>query len=283
MSTLLNISKIDMVFPTPKGDFTALKNVDLQIKKGEFISLIGHSGCGKSTVLNVVAGLYQATKGGVLLNNKEVTEPGPERAVVFQNHSLLPWLTSYQNVELAVDQVFAKTMNASEKKEWIEHNLRLVHMEHAMHKRPDEISGGMKQRIGIARALAMQPEILLMDEPFGALDALTRAHMQDSLMEIQDELNNTVIMITHDVDEAVLLSDRIVMMTNGPAATIGEIMEVNLPRPRNRITLAKDPQYNEYRSGVLEFLYEKQRKVEIISSKDKKKVTQNKEKSSEVA
>jgi nitrate/nitrite transport system ATP-binding protein len=283
MSTLLNISKIDMVFPTPKGDFTALKNVDLQIKKGEFISLIGHSGCGKSTVLNVVAGLYQATKGGVLLNNKEVTEPGPERAVVFQNHSLLPWLTSYQNVELAVDQVFAKTMNASEKKEWIEHNLRLVHMEHAMHKRPDEISGGMKQRIGIARALAMQPEILLMDEPFGALDALTRAHMQDSLMEIQDELNNTVIMITHDVDEAVLLSDRIVMMTNGPAATIGEIMEVNLPRPRNRITLAKDPQYNEYRSGVLEFLYEKQRKVEIISPKDKKKVTQNKEKSSEVA
>ncbi|WP_448249027.1 ABC transporter ATP-binding protein [Thalassotalea agariperforans] len=283
MSTLLNISKIDMVFPTPKGDFTALKNVDLQIKKGEFISLIGHSGCGKSTVLNVVAGLYQATKGGVLLNNKEVTEPGPERAVVFQNHSLLPWLTSYQNVELAVDQVFAKTMNASEKKEWIEHNLRLVHMEHAMHKRPDEISGGMKQRIGIARALAMQPEILLMDEPFGALDALTRAHMQDSLMEIQDELNNTVIMITHDVDEAVLLSDRIVMMTNGPAATIGEIMEVNLPRPRNRITLAKDPQYNEYRSGVLEFLYEKQRKVEIISPKDKKKVTQSKEKSSEVA
>lgn len=283
MSTLLNISKIDMVFPTPKGDFTALKNVDLQIKKGEFISLIGHSGCGKSTVLNVVAGLYQATSGGVLLNNKEVNAPGPERAVVFQNHSLLPWLSSYQNVELAVDQVFAKTMNASEKKEWIEHNLRLVHMEHAMHKRPDEISGGMKQRIGIARALAMQPEVLLMDEPFGALDALTRAHMQDSLMEIQDELNNTVIMITHDVDEAVLLSDRIVMMTNGPAATIGEILEVNLPRPRNRITLAKDPEYNALRSNVLEFLYEKQRKVETISPKDKKKVIQNKEKSSEVA
>ncbi|MGJ8692270.1 MAG: ABC transporter ATP-binding protein [Thalassotalea sp.] len=282
MSTLLNISKIDMVFPTPKGDFTALKNVDLQIKKGEFISLIGHSGCGKSTVLNVVAGLYQATKGGVLLNNKEVTEPGPERAVVFQNHSLLPWLTSYQNVELAVKQVFNKKMNASEMKEWIEHNLRLVHMEHAMHKRPDEISGGMKQRIGIARALAMQPEVLLMDEPFGALDALTRAHMQDSLMEIQDELNNTVIMITHDVDEAVLLSDRIVMMTNGPSATIGEILDVNLPRPRNRITLAKDPEYNALRSNVLEFLYEKQRKVEIISPKDKK-ASQSKEKSSEVA
>jgi len=267
MSTLLNISKIDMVFPTPKGDFTALKNVDLQIKKGEFISLIGHSGCGKSTVLNVVAGLYQATQGGVLLNNKEVTAPGPERAVVFQNHSLLPWLTCYQNVELAVIEVFKNKMSRAEMKDWINHNLKLVHMEHAAHKKPDEISGGMKQRIGIARALAMQPEVLLMDEPFGALDALTRAHMQDSLMEIQDELNNTVIMITHDVDEAVLLSDRIVMMTNGPAATIGEILHVDLPRPRNRIELAKDAEYNSLRSSVLEFLYEKQRKVEPIPKK----------------
>ncbi len=258
---LLDISKIDMVFPTPKGDFTALKEVDLKINKGEFISLIGHSGCGKSTVLNVVAGLYQATSGGVILAGKEVNEPGPERAVVFQNHSLLPWLTAYQNVELAVKQVFAKTKSAAQMKEWIEYNLKLVHMDHAMHKRPDEISGGMKQRVGIARALAMQPEVLLMDEPFGALDALTRAHMQDSLMEIQDELNNTVIMITHDVDEAVLLSDRIVMMTNGPAATIGEILDVNLERPRSRLELAKDAQYNQYRSEVLTFLYEKQRKV----------------------
>ncbi|MDO7086287.1 ABC transporter ATP-binding protein [Pseudocolwellia sp. AS88] len=265
MTTLLNISKIDMVFPTPKGDFTALKDVDLQIKKGEFISLIGHSGCGKSTVLNVVAGLYQATKGGVLLNNKEVTEPGPERAVVFQNHSLLPWLTCYQNVELAVKEVFKGKMSAQEMKDWINHNINLVHMDHAAHKLPDEISGGMKQRIGIARALAMQPEVLLMDEPFGALDALTRAHMQDSLMEIQDELNNTVIMITHDVDEAVLLSDRIVMMTNGPAATVGEILDVNLPRPRDRLALAKDPEYNNLRSAVLTFLYEKQRKVETIA------------------
>jgi len=270
MSTLLNISKIDMVFPTPKGDFTALQNVDLQIKKGEFISLIGHSGCGKSTVLNVVAGLYQATKGGVLLNNKEVKEPGPERAVVFQNHSLLPWLTCYQNVELAVKEVFKNKMSASEMKDWINHNIELVHMDHAAHKLPDEISGGMKQRIGIARALAMQPEVLLMDEPFGALDALTRAHMQDSLMEIQDELNNTVIMITHDVDEAVLLSDRIVMMTNGPAATIGEILDVNLPRPRDRLALSKDPEYNNLRSSVLTFLYEKQRKVETISTKKSK-------------
>lgn len=274
MNTKLNISKIDMVFPTPKGPYTALKEVDLKIKEGEFVSLIGHSGCGKSTVLNVVAGLYQATKGGVILNGKEVLEPGPERAVVFQNHSLLPWLTAYQNVELAVKQVFGRAnktngKSKAEMKEWIEHNLKLVHMDHAMHKRPDEISGGMKQRVGIARALSMQPEILLMDEPFGALDALTRAHMQDSLMEIQNELKNTVIMITHDVDEAVLLSDRIVMMTNGPAATIGEILDIDLERPRNRIELAADPHYNHLRSEVLKFLYEKQRKVEDIKTAKK--------------
>jgi nitrate/nitrite transport system ATP-binding protein len=279
----LNISHIDMAFPTPSGSFTALKDVDIQIKKGEFISLIGHSGCGKSTVLNIVAGIYQATNGGVLLKNKEVNEPGPERAVVFQNHSLLPWLTSYQNVQLAVDQVFSKTMSKAEKKEWIEHNLKLVHMDHAMHKRPDEISGGMKQRVGIARALAMQPEVLLMDEPFGALDALTRAHMQDSLMEIQKELNNTVIMITHDVDEAVLLSDRIVMMTNGPEATIGEILEVNLPHPRNRLALAENPEYNRLRSAVLTFLYEKQRKVEVIATTKTAEKTDIKQQKTNVA
>jgi nitrate/nitrite transport system ATP-binding protein len=279
----LNISHIDMAFPTPSGSFTALKDVDIQIKKGEFISLIGHSGCGKSTVLNIVAGIYQATNGGVLLKNKEVNEPGPERAVVFQNHSLLPWLTSYQNVQLAVDQVFSKTMSKAEKKEWIEHNLKLVHMDHAMHKRPDEISGGMKQRVGIARALAMQPEVLLMDEPFGALDALTRAHMQDSLMEIQKELNNTVIMITHDVDEAVLLSDRIVMMTNGPEATIGEILEINLPHPRNRLALAENPEYNRLRSAVLTFLYEKQRKVEVIATTKTAEKTDIKQQKTNVA
>lgn len=267
MSVLLDITGVDMVFPTPNGPFTALKDVDLKIEKGEFVSLIGHSGCGKSTVLNIVAGLYQASKGGVVLNGKEVNEPGPERAVVFQNHSLLPWLSAYENVELAVKQVFGKSKSKKETKEWIEHNLKLVHMDHAMDKRPDEISGGMKQRVGIARALAMQPEILLMDEPFGALDALTRAHMQDSLMEIQNELNNTVIMITHDVDEAVLLSDRIVMMTNGPAATIGEILDIHLERPRDRVSLAEDPEYTHLRSEVLKFLYEKQRKVENLPQK----------------
>ncbi len=274
MSVILDISHIDMTFETPKGDFTALSDVSLKIKKGEFVSLIGHSGCGKSTVLNVVAGLYQATRGGVVLNGKEVNEPGPERAVVFQNHSLLPWLSAFENVELAVKQVFGNSKSKAEIKDWVEHNLQLVHMDHAMHKRPDEISGGMKQRVGIARALAMQPEILLMDEPFGALDALTRAHMQDSLMEIQNQLNNTVIMITHDVDEAVLLSDRIVMMTNGPAATIGEILDINLPRPRERLALAEDAEYTRLRSEVLKFLYEKQRKVETISPQKKTKTPQ---------
>ena len=265
MKQFLEISQASIEFPTPKGPFKALDQISLSIAQGEFVSLIGHSGCGKSTVLNIVAGLYQATEGGVILEGKEVDEPGPERAVVFQNHSLLPWLTAYQNVELAVKQVFKGKKTKAEIKEWIEHQLRLVHMEHAMHKRPDEISGGMKQRVGIARALAMQPKVLLMDEPFGALDALTRAHLQDSVMEIQSKLNNTVIMITHDVDEAVLLSDRIVMMTNGPAATIGEILAVELERPRDRLALADDPRYNHYRSDVLRFLYEKQRKVESFA------------------
>nr|WP_324258000.1 ABC transporter ATP-binding protein [Cellvibrio fontiphilus] len=268
----LELTKVGIEFPTPKGPFCALQNVDLKIKKGEFVSLIGHSGCGKSTVLNIVAGLYQATTGGVVLNGREVNEPGPERAVVFQNHSLLPWLTAYENVELGVKRVFKGKKTKAQMREWIEHNLELVHMSHAMHKRPDEISGGMKQRVGIARALAMEPQVLLMDEPFGALDALTRAHLQDSLMEIQNQLGNTVIMITHDVDEAVLLSDRIVMMTNGPAATVGEILDVHLPRPRNRLELADNAEYNGYRSAVLRFLYEKQRKVEPISVKRAEKL-----------
>lgn len=256
----LELSQVSIDFPTSQGKFRALDKVDLKIDRGEFVSLIGHSGCGKSTVLNIVAGLYQATEGGVLLENREVTEPGPERAVVFQNHSLLPWLTAYENVELAVHQVFKGKKSKAEMKDWIEHNMKLVHMDHAMHKRPDQISGGMKQRVGIARALAMQPLVMLMDEPFGALDALTRAHLQDSLMDIHADLKNTVIMITHDVDEAVLLSDRIVMMTNGPSATIGEILPVDLPRPRDRLALADDARYNHYRHEVLKFLYEKQRK-----------------------
>ncbi|MBW7471928.1 ABC transporter ATP-binding protein [Marinobacter sp. M216] len=261
----LELTGVEMAFDTPKGPFVALDNVGLKIKKGEFVSLIGHSGCGKSTVLNIVAGLLQATKGGCVLDGHEVNSPGPERAVVFQNHALMPWLTVYENVELAVQQVFRKSMAKQERRDWIHHNLELVNMAHAANKRPGEISGGMAQRVGIARALAMKPSVLLMDEPFGALDALTRAHLQDSLMDIQQELNNTVIMITHDVDEAVLLSDRIIMMTNGPAATVGEDLHIDLPRPRNRVTLADDPTYVHYRQEVLKFLYEKQRKLEHIA------------------
>ena len=263
----LLLSQVCIDFPTDSGPFRALDNVNLHIEKGEFISLIGHSGCGKSTVLNIVAGLHQATHGGVILDGREVNEPGPERAVVFQNHSLLPWLTAYGNVELAVKQVFKNKKSKAEMKDWIEHNLELVHMTHAKDKLPAEISGGMKQRVGIARALAMEPKVLLMDEPFGALDALTRAHLQDSLLEIHEDLGNTVIMITHDVDEAVLLSDRIVMMTNGPAATIGEILDIKLPYPRNRVELADSAEYNHYRSAVLKFLYERQHRPGDQSAK----------------
>lgn len=267
-ATHLELSQVGIDFPTANGPFNALTDVNLKINKGEFISLIGHSGCGKSTVLNIVAGLYQASYGGVLLDNMEVNEPGPERAVVFQNHSLLPWLSVYKNVELAVKQSPNKRSKI-EVKQWVEHNLNLVQMTHAKDKLPSEISGGMKQRVGIARALSMQPKVLLMDEPFGALDALTRSHLQDSVMEIHAALGNTVIMITHDVDEAVLLSDRIVMMTNGPSATIGEILDVDLERPRNRIALADNPLYNKYRHQVLQFLYEKQRKIEPVFNQQK--------------
>jgi len=266
MQSFLKIDHVGIAFDTPQGKLEVLDDIKLDIAEGEFVSLIGHSGCGKSTVLNIVAGLLRASTGGVLLEEREVTDPGPDRAVVFQQHSLLPWLTVYDNVRLAVDQVFGKTKTGRERDEWTRHNLALVQMEHALHRRPGEISGGMKQRVGIARALAMEPKVLLMDEPFGALDSLTRTHMQDSLMEIQARLNNTVIMITHDVDEAVLLSDRIVMMTNGPAATVGQILDVGLLRPRNRLALAENPAYNHYRAEVVKFLHERHDKPRLVSS-----------------
>ncbi|WP_439572301.1 ABC transporter ATP-binding protein [Phreatobacter sp.] len=239
-----------------------LANINVAIEKGEYVSIIGHSGCGKSTLLNIIAGLTPATSGAVLLENREVNAPGPDRAVVFQNHSLLPWLTVYDNVRMAVDKVFGRARSKAERHEWTLHKLELVHMAHARDRRPGEISGGMKQRVGIARALAMEPKILLLDEPFGALDALTRAHLQDSVMQIHATLKNTMIMITHDVDEAVLLSDRIIMMTNGPSATIGEVLEVTLPRPRKRLELVSNTTYIKAREAVLKFLYERHAFVE---------------------
>ncbi len=258
MEKFVKIENVGMSFDTRKGKFVALRDIDLTIKQGEFVSLIGHSGCGKSTLLNLIAGLTLPSSGVLLCANREIAGPGPERAVVFQNHSLLPWLTCFENVHLAVERVFAANENKAQLKERTTKVLELVGLAHAMHKYPGEISGGMKQRVGIARALAMEPKVLLMDEPFGALDALTRARLQDELMKICDATRATTVMVTHDVDEAVLLSDRIVMMTNGPAATIGEILAVDLPRPRERLTLAHDPQYMDYRSAVIEFLYAKQ-------------------------
>ena len=262
MKPYLQIEQVDKVFKRGAQETVVLKDIDLTVEQGEFVSIIGHSGCGKSTLLNIVAGLIDATRGGVLLEDREVNEPGPDRAVVFQNHSLLPWLTVYDNVSLAVNKVFSGTKSRAERHDWTLHNLDLVQMTHAKDKRPGEVSGGMKQRVGIARALAMEPKVLLLDEPFGALDALTRAHLQDSVMAIHQKLGNTVMMITHDVDEAVLLSDRIVMMTNGPAARIGEILDVPLARPRKRLELAGNQAYLKCRQRVLEFLYERHRFVE---------------------
>jgi len=253
----LSIENVGVSFGGRLGPSEVLRGVELQVDRGEFVSIIGHSGCGKSTLLNVVAGLLPVTTGAVILDREAVQAPGPERAVVFQNHSLLPWLSVYENVRLGVDQVFRGKKSRAERHDWTLHNLDLVQMAHARDKRPAEISGGMKQRVGIARALAMEPKVLLLDEPFGALDALTRANLQDSVMEIHGKLRNTVLMITHDVDEAVLLSDRIVMMTNGPAATIGQIQPVDLPRPRRRLEVDTHPTYIAARHAVVEFLHQR--------------------------
>ena len=262
MNSFIQVQNAEMVFSTRKGRFHALREIDLDVAKGEFVSLIGHSGCGKSTLLNLIAGLLLPSSGVLLCDNREIAAPGPERAVVFQNHSLLPWLTCFENVHLAVERVFGATESRTALKQRTDAALDLVGMSHAMAKRPHEISGGMKQRVGIARALAMEPKVLLMDEPFGALDALTRAHLQDELLKIVARTHSTVVMVTHDVDEAVLLSDRIVMMTNGPAATIGEILKVDLPRPRHRVELAEDSRYVHYRKEVLDFLYTRHGHVE---------------------
>ena len=266
----IEIQNVAQTFKTKKGMFPALRDINLNVAKGEFVTLIGHSGCGKSTLLNLIAGLTTPTEGALLCANREIAGPGPERAVVFQNHSLLPWLTCFENVYLGVERVFgAGSKNAgapSENKAQLtartDAALAMVGLTPAAQKRPGEISGGMKQRVGIARALAMEPKVLLMDEPFGALDALTRAKLQDELLEIVARTNSTVVMVTHDVDEAVLLSDKIVMLTNGPAATIGEVLNVELERPRNRVALADSAQYLAYRKAVIDFLYTRQAHVE---------------------
>ena len=254
----LQLHRVRMVFETKKRSFCALENVDLEIGAGEFVSLIGHSGCGKSTVLNIVAGLLKPTDGALILAEREIAGPGPDRGVVFQNHSLLPWLTAYENVHIAVERVFGAAESRAQLKARTTRALELVGLAQAAHKHPHEISGGMKQRVGIARALSMEPKVLLLDEPFGALDALTRARLQDELMRIVAATGSTVLMVTHDVDEAVLLSDRVVMMTNGPAATIGGILAIDLPRPRERLALAGHPRYVALRAELLEFLYRKQ-------------------------
>jgi len=266
----IDIQDVQQAFATPKGEYLALTDINLSVQKGQFVTLIGHSGCGKSTLLNLIAGLTTPTQGSLLCANKEITGPGPERAVVFQNHSLLPWLSCYENVYLAVERVFgpsgAVIGRAAESKASLKERtmsaLEMVGLSHAAFKRPGEISGGMKQRVGIARALSMEPQVLLLDEPFGALDALTRAKLQDELLQIVAATQSTVVMVTHDVDEAVLLSDVIVMMTNGPAATIGETLHVNLKRPRSRIDSAQDNAYQAYRSSVIDFLYNRQSHVE---------------------
>jgi len=269
----IDITGVEQTFKTRKGLFPALRDINLQVAKGEFVALIGHSGCGKSTLLNLIAGLTTPTQGALLCANREIAGPGPERAMVFQNHSLLPWLTCHENVYLAVERVFGAgskstgvpAENKAQLKARTDAALALVGLTPAAHKRPGEISGGMKQRVGIARALSMEPKVLLMDEPFGALDALTRAKLQDELLDIVARTKRTVVMVTHDVDEAVLLSDKIVMMTNGPAATIGEVLHVGLARPRNRVALADDPQYQHYRKAVIDFLYTRQGHVEKVA------------------
>ncbi len=261
MENYLDVQAVGMRFGSRKGEFVALDSIDLRVAKGEFVTLIGHSGCGKSTLLNIIAGLNRPTEGVVLLADREIDGPGPDRGVVFQNHSLLPWLTCYENVYLAVERVFGAKERKSRLAERSHAALELVGLAHAEQKRPGEISGGMKQRVGIARALSIEPKVLLLDEPFGALDALTRATLQDELMRIVASTEATVVMVTHDVDEAVLLSDRVVMMTNGPAARIGSILAVDLPRPRDRLAMVTNARYIHLRNCVMEFLYRRHAKV----------------------
>jgi bicarbonate transport system ATP-binding protein/nitrate/nitrite transport system ATP-binding protein len=253
-TAFLEFDSVSKVYPTAKGSYTVLEDVNLTIKEGEFICLIGHSGCGKSTLLSMVSGLNKPSTGEIRLKNQRITQPGPERMVIFQNYSLLPWKTAYENVYLAVEQVY-KHKSRQEKKEIALEHLELVGLSEAANKKPAQLSGGMKQRVAIARALATRPEVLIMDEPFGALDPITREEMQEELLKIWQDRRATVLMITHDIDEALFLSDRLVMMTNGPAANIGEILEIPFARPRDRVQLMENPQYYELRNYALDFLF----------------------------
>ena len=250
----LLIDQVSKVYPTKTGDYTVLDGIDLSVKEGEFVCVIGHSGCGKSTLLDMVSGFNTPTSGQVLLNGKAITTPGPDRMVVFQNYCLLPWKTVYENVHLAVSAVFPEKSKA-EKDEIVRANLHMVGLDEAIDKKPGQISGGMKQRVSIARALSIRPEILILDEPFGALDAITKEELQEELLDIWEEHRITVMMITHDIDEALFLSDRLVMMSNGPSAKIGEILEIPFDRPRDRADVMADPRYIELRNEALDFLY----------------------------
>jgi len=250
----LVIEDVSKVYPTPKGSYTVLEGVNLTIEEGEFICLIGHSGCGKSTLLNMVSGFNKPTSGGVLLQGKPIEQPGPDRMVVFQNYALLPWKTAFENIYLAVNAVNPR-MSKPEKELIVREHLAMVGLTEAADKKPPQLSGGMKQRVSIARALAIRPQVLILDEPFGALDAITKEELQEELLKIWNDHRATVLMITHDIDEALFLADRLVMMTNGPAAKIGEVLEIPFERPRDRARIMEDPEYYKLRNYILDFLY----------------------------
>ena len=250
----LTLAGVTKVYDTARGPFPVLDGIDLAVAEGEFVSIIGHSGCGKSTLLNMVAGFTKPTAGEIRLQSRLITKPGPDRMVVFQNYSLLPWLSVHDNVDLAVKSVYPD-LSKAKRREVVAEHLEMVGLTEAARKKPRQISGGMRQRVAIARALAIRPQVLILDEPFGALDPITREELQDKLLEIWREHRLTVLAITHEIDEAIYLSDRIVMMTNGPGAKIGEIVPVPFPRPRNRVAIAEDPNYYTLRNHLLDFLY----------------------------
>jgi nitrate/nitrite transport system ATP-binding protein len=253
-NAFLEFANVGQVFHTRRGEYEALRDVNLRVRQGEFVCVIGHSGCGKSTLLNMVSGFLTPSSGRVTLEGRPIERPGPDRMVVFQNYSLLPWQTVRQNVELAV-KAARPELNGSQRRQVVDHHLEMVHLAEAAEKRPGQISGGMKQRVAIARALAVQPSVLVLDEPFGALDAITKEELQEELLGIWVEQRPTVLMITHDIDEALFLADRIVMMSNGPAATIDEILDVPFSRPRSYEAIQEDPRYGQLRNHALDFLF----------------------------